>query len=718
MRGFDRKSLYGVDPMYISARERQILEILLSTKDELTVKDLADEIHVSVRTVHRDLKNVEDILAEYDLTLLKKSGVGIQVAGSEQKVNELQFFLFGLSHTEYTPEERQTILLCTLLEAKEPVKLASLANDLNVTVATVSNDLNKVEEYLQKFALSLLRKRSYGVEIQGSEGAKRRAMTNMISEHLNESEFLSIVRENIQRKSTQQIDSISERLLGLVEKKKLLIVEKAIEEANEDLAYSMADSAYIGLVVHLALAMERILQGENIAIDPSYLDELRAEPEYEVAEKIIRQLEKAFQVEIPVAEIGYITMHLRGAKLRHDKEYLIEDSSLQTAIHAKLLIQYVSDQLDQDLTNNGSLLQGLVVHLKPALYRIKHNMGISNPLLHKVKGDYPELFAIVKHAMRKTFHELIVPDEEIAYVVMHFGSVLLGNVRNSDIKALVICSSGIGTSKMLATKLRQAFPELQQVRNISLFELPQMDINEYPLIISTIPLPDFYGEYIIVSPILTKDEIEKIKPYITKHTQQKPSMKAAKSAFSNEKNRQQVLGGMHSIRDYAVIITTLLDGFFLKEVQPPYAMADILRQACTDLYENQVITDVTEVVQALLEREAIGGLGIPNTSLALFHARSSYVQLPSFTIYSLAEPIEVRAMDNSLIETEHVLILLSPEQASDKMLEALSYISSLLIESDESIVVFQSRNEEWIAEYLTVKFDNYFEEKIKEIRSV
>ncbi|GAA3330950.1 hypothetical protein GCM10020331_085530 [Ectobacillus funiculus] len=91
-----------------------------------------------------------------------------------------------------------------------------------------------------------------------------------------------------------------------------------------------------------------------------------------------------------------------------------------------------------------------------------------------------------------------------------FGSVLLGNVRNSDIKALVICSSGIGTSKMLATKLRQAFPELQQVRNISLFELPQMDINEYPLIISTISLPDFfYGEYIIVSPILTKDEIEK-----------------------------------------------------------------------------------------------------------------------------------------------------------------------------------------------------------------
>ncbi|WP_342043536.1 HTH domain-containing protein [Bacillus sp. OTU2372] len=58
--------------MYISARERQILEILLKTTDETTVKDLADLIGVSGRTIHRDLKNIEDILDEYNLTLQKK----------------------------------------------------------------------------------------------------------------------------------------------------------------------------------------------------------------------------------------------------------------------------------------------------------------------------------------------------------------------------------------------------------------------------------------------------------------------------------------------------------------------------------------------------------------------------------------------------------------------------------------------------------------------
>ncbi|GAA3313295.1 hypothetical protein GCM10020331_003110 [Ectobacillus funiculus] len=128
---------------------------------------------------------------------------------------------------------------------------------------------------------------------------------------------------------------------------------------------------------------------------------LQSTPEYKIAENIIKQLETVFQVDIPTAEIGYITMHLHGAKLRHDKEYLIEDSSFQIAIKTKHLIQYVGEQLHQDLTSNRSLFEGLVVHLKPALYRIKQNMGISNPLLHKIKGDYPELFSVVKKAAWK-----------------------------------------------------------------------------------------------------------------------------------------------------------------------------------------------------------------------------------------------------------------------------------------------------------------------------
>ncbi|MET1031505.1 HTH domain-containing protein [Domibacillus tundrae] len=48
--------------MYVSARERLILDLLIDREEEMTVKDLADDIDVSVRTVHRDLKVIENII--------------------------------------------------------------------------------------------------------------------------------------------------------------------------------------------------------------------------------------------------------------------------------------------------------------------------------------------------------------------------------------------------------------------------------------------------------------------------------------------------------------------------------------------------------------------------------------------------------------------------------------------------------------------------------
>ncbi|HWO97209.1 MAG TPA: BglG family transcription antiterminator [Bacillus sp. (in: firmicutes)] len=705
--------------MYISARERLVLETLLSKNEEITVKDLADEMDVSVRTIHRDLKGIEDTLKEYDLHLLKKSGVGIQIIGEQAKIEELKLILFNLSYNEYTPDERQTMILCTLLESTEPVKLIALANELNVTIATISNDLTKLENRLKQFDLSLIRKRGYGVEVVGTETAKRRAMSSIIADHLDEMEFLSLVRENIQKKSVQQTDSISERLLGLVEKKKLLIVEKAIEEINEELPYAIADSAYIGLVVHLALAMERILQGENINIDQAYLENLQTAPEYKIAEKIIDKLTKVFNVQIPRAEVGYITMHLQGAKLRHDKEYLIEDSGFQVAIKAKSLIQFVEEQLSYDLTNNASLFKGLIAHLKPALYRIKQNMGITNPLLPKIKEDYADLFVIVKEGVEKIFSDLSVPDEEVGYLVMHFGSALLGSREAEDLKAFIICSSGIGTSKMLATRLQQEIPEIKHLKNISLFELNQIDIESSDLIISTIDLPNFSKDYIVVSPILTKEEIERVRQYIRERTRIKDLSKGV--PLPKEKtlyvgDSEQTIERMQSIYQYSNVISLVLRGFRVLESDVSDKVDKLLDRACAFLHEQGIIRDAKLVIKALLERERLGGLGIPGTKLVLFHSRSEHVLQPSFTIHSLEKPILVKGMDQADMEANRILLLLSPEQFPSQGLEVLSFISSLIIENEQSISLFESSDERAISSYMASKFEQFFDEKITEMR--
>jgi mannitol operon transcriptional antiterminator len=707
--------------MYISARERQILEILLTETDEITVKDLANQIGVSGRTVHRDLKNIEDILDEYDLFLQKKSGVGVQITGDKHKIGELEQLLVNLFNTEYTPDERQTIILCDLLESSGPVKLLGLANDLNVTIATVSADLTKLEERLQRFGLLLIRRRGYGVEIEGHEGAKRRAMSNLISEYLDESEMLSLAKENIQKRSSQQINLISERLLGLVDKKKLHTVEKVVEAAIQDLPFTMADSAYIGLVVHLALAVERIQKGEGITINLSYLEHQQLSKEYKFAEKIVAQLEQIFQIKIPQAEVAYITMHLKGAKLRHDKEYVIEDASLQVAMQAKNLIDLVGKQVGKDLSVNRSLFEGLVMHLKPAIYRMNQKMGISNPLLDRIKRDYAELFSNVKQAVEQVFHEFSVPDEEIGYLVMHFGAAILGNKDIIHLKTLVICSSGLGTSKMLATRLQQEFPELQQVQNVSVMEFKKMKTAGYQLIISTIPIPDYDLEYILVSPILTKDEIDKIRSFINEQIIINGSEKKFSDALSEtikEKNTSRLINEMHSIQGYALTIATILEGFELKKVLGTQTTEAVIKLASKELFVKKKVNNIEAVVGAIIEREKLGGLGIPETTMALYHARSPHVMTQIFTIYVLEKPVEVIGMDQKEMEISSLVLMLSPEETAEQALQVLSYLSTLLIESEESISMFQSGDQGKIKTYLTARLDQFFTEKLMEIRGV
>jgi len=135
--------------IFISSREKMIMEALIIEKEEITIKELSKRIDVSSRTIQRDLNNIQTILDSYQLELVRKSGVGVQIIGDEQRKQELVQQLKKFTQREYTLEERLTLILCILYESTEPVKLYSLSKDLGVSISTVSADLMKLEEQLQ-----------------------------------------------------------------------------------------------------------------------------------------------------------------------------------------------------------------------------------------------------------------------------------------------------------------------------------------------------------------------------------------------------------------------------------------------------------------------------------------------------------------------------------------------------------------------------------------
>lgn len=689
-----------------------ILNILLTEEQEITIKDIADRIEVSTRTVHRELNELEPLLEQQGLQLVKRSGIGVAIEGEARQKEELRLSLYNQITVEYAPDERKLLILCQLLEATEPVKLVSLAFDLKVTTATISYDLDEMVDWLRRYDLTLLRKRGYGVELCGSESAKRKAMSELITEHLDEFELLGILKENIHGKSTRHINTVSERLLGLIEKEKLIMIENSLRTLEEELPYPLADSSFIGLVIHLALAIERIEKGEQITFDEEHLKELELTPEFRIAETIIQRLRSIFQMDIPDSEIGYITMHLRGAKLRSSYDDWFEFKNLELVTKVNRMIRYCEEQLDVSFQADPNLVQGLLTHIEPALFRIQKNMKIRNPLLTEIKARYSDLFQVLKQAVAEVFDELTVPEEEIGYLVMHIGASLerMGQF-NQKFRALVVCSSGIGSSKILASRIEKELPYIGLAKNISLFDINKIPETEYDLIISTVPLSLQRDDYVLVTPLLTKEDVRNINVFL-KGIRKGP----LQPETSNVLNTEEVLSDLRGWQAYIGHTLSIIENFrFDTVLNQNMHIEEVLEAICRKLEQLQVIRDKEEVIEKLLERQSLGGLGIPNMRLALFHAKTEAVLRPAVRLYHLDNPLLIKGMDKKYLDVDRILLLLAPARISKEGLEVLSEVSSLLIE-DELPPILESGNQQRIIAFFTTHLYKYVLAKIKKER--
>ncbi|MBP2076139.1 BglG family transcription antiterminator [Oceanobacillus polygoni] len=692
----------------ISSRERKIFEILLGNPDGITVKEIAKELEVSARTIHRDLKNTEEITNLYNLKLEKKSGVGLRLVGMEQDRKQLRQALTNVTVIDFTPEERQSIILATLLEMKEPIKLFTLSAELKVTEATISHDLDQLEKEIAAYRLIIIRKRGYGVEIAGEEANKRAALSDLISKHIDPFEFVTLIKDNIQKNAQDQFSAISNRLLGLVNPEHLIVIRQRVEQAREELPYELADSALIGLVVHLALAIERLQKGDTIQFDQAQLKQMEGTKEYRIAEKMIRDLESPLGMDIPDDEIGYITMHLMGAKLRFDSNYIHMYPDEDIVFLANQLIRSVSSHINVPLMNNKQLLNDLVAHLKPSIYRLKQGMTIKNPMIQEIKQDYDELFHMIATAVEDTFPNMEFPDDEIGYLVLHFAAALLNNEKAVDLQALVICSSGIGTSKMLATKLVQRIPEIKHVENASIFDLNKLDVEAYHVIVSTIPLKEFDHGYLLISPMLTQSEIHQVKKEIKKRKLTVRLNRKEQPVFTDSSN---FIVRMEALQNYSRTTLNLLDSFRVYDVTDNLTMDSVLRLACKTLAEKKIIRNEEIVFKKLQLREQISGLGIPATSIALYHTRSNAIHKPTFSIYKLTYPLTIRGMDGNQMKMDTVIVMLAPEIIHQEVLEILSFLSSLIIQDQTSISLYESGDETRIKQYLSEQLEQFLHEK-------
>ncbi|MEK3889128.1 BglG family transcription antiterminator [Bacillus sp. FSL K6-3431] len=688
--------------MYVTTREKDIIELIIKTSGKHTAYSIATYLRVSARTIQRDLKSIEKILQSFDLHLVRNMDKGLLIEGKNEHIFRLIQHLVGMETIDQTPQERKLLLLLALLQ-EEFYTIQVLAMDLGVSITTLTTYLDELTDWLMNFNVRITRKRGVGIELIGTEPNKRKALAQYFLFHFNEEliESLFILESG---KNSQEV------ILHYFLPEYLLTIDKLLDAAINNLQPRLADSDYIGLIVHICITMQRTETGFLLEeeIEEETMDLTH---EYSQIMKIGMELEKTNSISLSKGDMIYLAIILKGSKLQAVEGLPYDKIVLSQMI--KNLIRNVSTQLHVDLTKDFSLYQGLLAHMEPSIFRVKQKIALFNPLKEEIIRKYPLLFLAVKNYVEKEFKEMAdFPDDEIAFIVLHFGSALVMQEEQLSIQALVLCPTGIGTSKMLASRIKKEIIEIDTVEIKSIKEVRQNgNVKSYDVIISTVRLPFINMDYILVSPLLNEENILAIKSYLknnignlTKNKQYiKPEQQGASTSNQEKGSLTKALKELGEIHNSIDAVMSNFHVYRLPHKGYEATMEEMVRLAEKD----KLLTDVKGVIEALKERERKGGLGIPNTGLALFHCRHEKVTELIFQIGYLDKPCTVKGMDGNNMYMKSLLLMLAPEELSVREQEIVSLISTSLIESNEAMLIFSSADEEAIRTKLENTFLDY-----------
>lgn len=187
-------------------RLRQILDLLMDKPGYVPVAEVAGEIGAGVRTVFRDIQELEFLLRDYGLVIEKRRSVGIRLLGdSEPLRNETRSAAAreaGSSRLSGPPRlaglgsrHRQLATLVYLGHTDRVVKLNELATLFFVSDSCVSGDLKDLDAYLVSRGLTatLERQRGIGVTLAGTEWEIRMAILHAASELVHPQELIQHV---------------------------------------------------------------------------------------------------------------------------------------------------------------------------------------------------------------------------------------------------------------------------------------------------------------------------------------------------------------------------------------------------------------------------------------------------------------------------------------------------------------------------------------------
>lgn len=652
-------------------REKLILQILLKNIGEaLSIKEIAKATKIKERTLYREIKNLENSLQRLGIELVKEKSRYIL----KGNVSSLDSSLFETNFEDYaySTETRLTLILCFLI-LNEDTSIKDISEKLMLSYNTVASTIATIEKILSDYKLTLIRKKGQGIEIEGKEVDRRVLLISLLCNEISDEEFFTRLNNRDILSSNPFIKFLNFDLI-----KKVFYENKHLDIFN-----LYTDSSIKKILISLNVVFLRI----------SYTTEIKENftvQEYNSIISLLNASKEIVDFDITEDITQFLIKILKTCRLIEQLSYFNDKYSYTLVYKINLLIKYVSEKMNVDFTQDTNLSSGLIAHVESAIKRHQMNLTEENDeLLEFVLKNYNELYLIIKSELLVVFDEINFNSTELSYIVIHFASSFEQIYRKNFIRALVICASGIGSSKILGSQIRKNIPEIKNLEYTIPSKVTKSLVNNYDVVISTIELEQDI-DYLLIPTILKEKDISLIQERIL----------ASRSFKRNDFVKSEDLFNIDKLGSACQII--------LKNTE--YIVADNTKnneEILDNIFENStlVINNKEEIVDSLLDRHNKSSVVIPNTDIALFHTLDKELAEPFIIICSLNNVLAMKDAMGEEQRVEYFIIMVSPNE--QEYTELLSQISIAILDDKIFGEALTSKNKNFILTKVELILKNY-----------
>lgn len=498
----------------LTSRQVEFIKLLLEEHEYRPIKYFTKKLNVSDKTLQKDLKDISNYISKFDINIEAKRGQGILISNDANTnidlINNLN--INSKDKNIISIEQRRVeILKMLLLNSNSSTSINQLSEKYYVSKTSIVNDLKYIEEWLKNYNI-ILSKTLEGTKIIGKEANIRKSIASLLEDMLDHNDG----QEEIQVFTRIDLPTFS-ALLKIFDLESIIFIENIIWELEKNLDYCISQPYYINLITHILICLKRLKEGNQIELSDETIKNIDNvnEKVYKNVLDLVEKIHERYDVLTSNDEIYYIYKYIVSSGFGNTLDNNIRTSENyinNSAEVTNMMIDIMSKFLNVNLDEDELLKNGLLLHIKPMLNRLKYDIQIKNPLFKEIEERFSEILGLCRlsiEIMAQYYDLSNISLDEISYLATYFQAALERSVNEK--RVLVVCHSGYGTSQLLSTRLKKSFPQWTIVDIVSVHRLNNMDTSDIDFIVSTVDIDLKDKSYIVVSALLMDSDIKNIK---------------------------------------------------------------------------------------------------------------------------------------------------------------------------------------------------------------